>query len=209
MEGMDYPHDLQHVRWMIFLSQVDRAQLFSEDLFFHQNGEPTYEFIRQYFFQSRSVDCLNQQNFVDFKTYLVDDILVKVDRMSMATSLEARVPFLDHRVVEASFKIPGEMKLKGKDSKYILKQTMKDILPQNILHRDKQGFSIPIKNWIREELRPMMQDVLHTNKIKQQGIFNSNFINKLVDEHISGTENHSHRLWALMMFELWYDQFAN
>ena len=86
---------------------------------------------------------------------------------------------------------------------------MKDLLPDEILHRDKQGFSIPIKNWIREELRPMMQDVLHENKIKQQGFFDHKFINKLVNEHIAGKENHSHRLWALMMFELWFDQFAN
>jgi len=209
LEGMEYPNDLQHVRWMTFLSEVDRHQLFSEDLSTSMNGKSTYEFIRQYFQQSNSVDRLNQQNFVDFKTYLVDNILVKVDRMSMATSLEARVPFLDHRVVEASFRIPGENKINGKDSKYILKQTMKDLLPNEILNRDKQGFSIPIKNWIREDLRPMMQDVLHENKIKQQGIFDHKFINKLVDEHITVKENHSHRLWSLMMFELWFDQFAN
>ena len=140
MEGMEYPNDLQHVRWMIFLSEVDRHQLFSEEISFPMNGDATYEFIRQYFDQSQTVDYLNQQNFVDFKTYLVDDILVKVDRMSMATSLEARVPFLDHRVVEASFRIPGSLKLNGKDSKFILKRTMQDILPHEILHRDKQGF---------------------------------------------------------------------
>ncbi|HDL19208.1 MAG TPA: asparagine synthase (glutamine-hydrolyzing) [Bacteroidetes bacterium] len=208
MEGMDYPEDLQHVRWMIFLSEVDRRMLFNEEVSRSVNGKETYEFIRQYFRQSQPVDRLNRQNFVDYKTYLVDNILVKVDRMSMATSLEARVPFLDHRVVEASFRIPGNLKIQGKDTKYILKQTMKDILPDEIIHRDKQGFSIPIKNWLREELRPMMQDVLHPDKLKQQGIFDSVFVNRLVGEHVRGTENHSHRLWALMMFELWYDQFA-
>ena len=209
IEGIEYPEDLQHVRWMVFLSEMDRHQLFNADVSQSINGESTYEFIRSYFHQSSSSDRLNQQNFVDFKTYLVDNILVKVDRMSMATSLEARVPFLDHRVVESSFRIPGNLKLNGKNSKYILKRTMKDLLPKEILHRDKQGFSIPIKNWLRDELRQLMQDVLNPDKLKQQGIFDHTFVSKLVNEHLSGSENHSHRLWALMMFELWHDQFAN
>ncbi len=208
-EGIEYPEDLQHVRWMVFLSEIDRHQLFNEDLAASMNGESTYQFIRNYFNQSSPLDRLNKQNFVDFKTYLVDNILVKVDRMSMATSLEARVPFLDHRVVESSFKIPGNLKLNGRNSKFVLKRTMKNLLPEQILHRDKQGFSIPIKNWIRNELRPLMLDVLHPDKLKKQGIFDQTFVSKLVNEHLRGSENHSHRLWALMMFELWHDQFAN
>ena len=139
----------------------------------------------------------------------MDNILVKVDRMSMATSLEARVPFLDHRVAELSFRMPGDLKLKGRETKHILKKAMKDILPDEILYRDKQGFSIPIKNWLREELRPMLTDVLHPDKLKNQGIFNPTFVDQLVNEHLKGKENHSHRLWALMMFEMWYDKFAN
>lgn len=209
VEGCTYPQDLQHVRWMIFLSALDRHHLFIPDISHSVNGESSYEFIRQYFQQSSKMDKINQQNFVDFKTYLVDNILVKVDRMSMATSLEARVPFLDHRVAELSFRMPGELKLKGKETKHILKKAMKDILPDEILYRDKQGFSIPIKNWIREELRPMLTDVLHPDKLKNQGIFNPTFVDQLVNEHLKGKENHSHRLWALMMFEMWYDKFAN
>ena len=180
-----------------------------EDFFGNLNGTASYRFIRGYFEQAKSLDRINQQNFVDLKTYLVDDILVKVDRMSMATSLEARVPFLDHRVVELSFRIPGGEKIRGGDTKVILKRAMKDLLPEEILHRDKQGFSIPIKNWIRNELRSMMLDVLDEHKIRNQGLFDYRTVNRLVDEHLRGVENHSHRLWALMMFELWHDKFAN
>lgn len=208
VEGVTYPDDLQHVRWMIFLSAIDRHQLFVPDIGRMVNGESSYEFIRQYFGQSARMDRINQQNFVDFKTYLVDNILVKVDRMSMGTSLEARVPFLDHRVVELAFRMPGDIKLKGKDTKHILKRAMKEILPDEIINRDKQGFSIPIKNWLREELRPMMTDLLESSRLNQQGIFNAPFIDALVKEHLNGTENHSHRLWALMMFQMWYDKFA-
>ena len=209
VEGMEYPEDLQHVRWMIFLSEADRKNLLHPDFFGNLNGTASYRFIREYFEQAKSLDRINQQNFVDLKTYLVDDILVKVDRMSMATSLEARVPFLDHRVVELSFQIPGEEKIRGGDTKVILKRAMKDLLPEEILHRDKQGFSIPIKNWIRNELRSMMLDVLDEHKIRNQGLFDYRTVNRLVDEHLRGVENHSHRLWALMMFELWHDKFAN
>ncbi len=209
VEGATYPDDLQHVRWMIFLSALDRHQMFVPDVAHMVNGQSSYEFIRHYFRQSAGMDRLNQQNFVDFKTYLVDNILVKVDRMSMATSLEARVPFLDHRVAELSFRMPGELKLRGKETKYILKRAMRDILPEEILYRDKQGFSIPIKNWLRKELRPMLTDVLSPEHLKSQGIFSPTFVSQLVNEHLQGKENHSHRLWALMMFEMWFDKFAN
>jgi asparagine synthase (glutamine-hydrolysing) len=209
-EGMQYPEDLQHVRWMIFLSDPDRMRLFSDDLKAELNGTVPYQFIREYFNRAHArLDLLNQQNFVDLKTYLVDDILVKVDRMSMATSLEARVPFLDHRVVQKAFEIPGDWKIRGKDTKYILKKAMRDLLPREILYRDKQGFSIPIKNWIREELREMMLDVLNERKLAQQGYFNPAYVNRLIEEHLSGKENHSHRLWALMMFELWCEKFLS
>jgi asparagine synthase (glutamine-hydrolysing) len=105
--------------------------------------------------------------------------------------------------------MPGELKLRGKETKHILKRAMRDILPEEILYRDKQGFSIPIKNWLRKELRPMLTDVLSPEHLKSQGIFNSTFVSQLVNEHLQGKENHSHRLWALMMFEMWFDKFAN
>ncbi len=207
-EGAAYPDDLQHVRWMIFLSDVDRARLFLPDHVEKFRDGATFQFMRDYFSQARTADRLNQQSFVDVKTYLVDDILVKVDRMSMATSLEARVPFLDHRIVEFAFRVPGSLKIKNGETKYILKETMRDLLPEKILTRDKQGFSIPIKNWIRNELKDMMLDILSPEKIRREGFFQVDYINRLVDEHLRGKENHSHRLWALMMFEWWYDLYG-
>ena len=126
----------------------------------------------------------------------------------MTTSLEARVPYLDHRVVEFAFTLPPDLKLKGYDSKVILKKTFWNHLPKEVQNRDKQGFSIPIKNWIRHELRSMMLDLLSENRIRQQGFFNSNYISRLVDEHLKGKENHSHKLWALMVFEQWLDLYG-
>ncbi|MDZ7260648.1 MAG: asparagine synthase (glutamine-hydrolyzing) [candidate division KSB1 bacterium] len=207
VEGMALPEDLCHTRWMIFLSSRERDQLYAEDLKQALRKEDPYAFIRHFFATAGFDDPLNRQMYVDIKTYLVDDILVKVDRMSMATSLEARVPFLDYRFVEFAANIPSRLKLQGKQTKYILKRAMSQILPREILTRGKEGFSIPIKNWLKNELKPMMMDILSPSKIAEQGFFNLDYVEKLKDEHLRGVENHSHRLWALMMFGYWYEKY--
>ncbi len=138
-----------------------------------------------------------------FKTYLCDDILVKVDRMSMATSLEARVPFLDHRVVELSARIPGFMKMQKNKTKIILKEALHGLLPHDILYRGKEGFSIPIKTWLKKELKPLLTDTLSQDQLNRDKLFRPDVVNRLIDEHMKGRENHSHRLWALMVFHIW------
>lgn len=207
IEGAKLPEDLHHTRWMIFLQELEKEMLYADDMKSGITENDPYKFIRHYFANSayNKNDEVSRQLYVDIKTYLVDDILVKVDRMSMATSLEARVPFLDHRFVEFSATIPSSMKLKSNMTKYILKKSMEDILPHDILYRGKEGFSIPIKNWLKNELKPMLTDTLSTEKVKREGFFNPDYINRLIKEHLKGKENHSHRLWALMMFGMWYD----
>ena len=181
VEGMKLPEDLQHTRWMIFLQEMERELLYTSDMKSGRILEDSYQFIRNYFnkVQPQTDDKINQQMYVDVKTYLVDDILVKVDRMSMATSLEARVPFLDYRFAELAATIPGTSKLHGKKSNVILKQAMEDLLPKEILCRGKEGFSIPIKNWLKKDLKPMMMDILAPEKIKREGFFQVDFVEKL------------------------------
>ena len=123
--------------------------------------------------------------------------------MSMANSLEARTPFLDHRVVEFAAGLPSRLKLRGLGTKYLLKRSVATRLPQEILNRGKEGFSIPMKNWLREELRPMMEDVLSTRRIQQGGLFNPRYIQALKTQHLAGTANHAHLLWSLMVLEIW------
>ncbi|MDW7679070.1 MAG: asparagine synthase (glutamine-hydrolyzing) [bacterium] len=209
VEGMRLPEDLQHTRWMIFLQQLEREMLFTDEVKSGMVEKDPYKFIRDYFnvVKPQTNDRINQQMYVDVKTYLVDNILVKVDRMSMAMSLEARVPFLDHRVAELSTTIAGKEKLQGKNSKMILKNSMEHLLPKEILYRGKEGFSIPIKNWIKQDLKPMMMETLAADRIKREGFFNFEFVEKLKQEHLEGKENHSHRLWALMVFAKWYDHY--
>ena len=208
IEGTQLPKDLYHTRWMIFLKELERQQLFSDQSLQALAGTDSYEFVHRYSRLGDGLHDLTRMGAIDVKSYLVDDILVKVDRMSMATSLEARVPLLDHRIVEFAYSLPPELKMKGFQTKYLLTKTFWDDFPKEVQNRDKQGFSIPIKNWIRNELKPMMLDLLHPDRIKAQGFFNPVFINNLVDEHLKGQENHSHKLWALMVFEQWYDLYG-
>ncbi|MFQ5648755.1 MAG: asparagine synthase (glutamine-hydrolyzing) [bacterium] len=202
-EGMQLPADLQHTRWMIFMQSQEKARLYAPETLAALQGLDSYGFIRDCFDHAPTSDKLNQQLYVDIKTYLVDDILVKVDRMSMATSLETRVPFLDHRFVEFAATVPGHLKLKGTKTKYLLKKAMGTLLPEEIRKRGKEGFSIPIKNWLKTDLRALMLDVLAPEKIRREGFFSSKYVEKLISEHLNGHENHSHRLWALMVFGIW------
>jgi asparagine synthase (glutamine-hydrolysing) len=206
VEGAALPESWQHTRWMMFMNPDDKDQLYHPDIISSLNGYSSSELIEQYFRQAIQADNLAQQQYVDVKTYLVDDILVKVDRMSMATSLEARVPLLDYRIVELALNLPTHLKLNGQETKVILRRMMAKRLPEAVLNKPKEGFSIPMKHWLRGELRPLMGDLLAPDTIRHRGYFNPKTVARWQTEHISSQANHSHRLWALMVFELWHRQ---
>jgi asparagine synthase (glutamine-hydrolysing) len=209
-QGFEHPQDLRHFRWMMFLNQKEREELYSKD-FRHEMGgikpfHTTSPFEKLYP-QLDQFDDINGELYLDLKSYLVDDILVKVDRMSMATSLETRVPLIDHKVVEFAFRIPGHLKLKGMTTKWIFKKTMERLLPPQNIYRSKEGFSIPIKLWLRNELKELMLHYLCESRIRDAGIFNFDAIKHKIDSHMEGRENYSHQLWALLVFEIWREKF--
>ena len=142
----------------------------------------------------------------DIVTYLPGDLLVKVDLASMAHSLECRGPFLDHRVVELAAAMPLERKiqLRSGRSKVVLKQAFADLLPPPIKTRSKMGFGVPISRWFRDELKNELREVLLDPVCLDRGLFRPEAIEKLVAEHVDGKREHSHRLWALLMLELWF-----
>ncbi len=210
VEGAMLPPDLMHTRWMIFLQEQEKRRLYTGELLNAYEHGNSYAFIQEYFTRSwNGVTPLAQQEYVDIKTYLTDDILVKVDRMSMAPSLETRVPFLDHKVMEFAATIPTSLKLKGLTTKYILKKAVNELLPEKILVRGKEGFSIPIKNWIMHELRPLLLETLSEERVRKRGYFQPRYVRHLVQEHLDGKANHSHRLWALMVFEIWHQVYID
>jgi asparagine synthase (glutamine-hydrolysing) len=208
VEGMQFPKELCHARWMVFMNSFDKPALFTGDLAVQSAHHDAYSHLTHYLRGNGHSGRLADQLFTDLKTYLVDDILTKVDRMSMAVSLEARVPFLDHEVVEFAAGIPSHLKLRGFTRKFILRKAVGHLLPRQILTRRKEGFSIPMKNWLREELRPMMLDFLSAARLRRQGWFNADYVQQLMREHLQEGANHSHRLWPLIVFQMWCERYA-
>jgi asparagine synthase (glutamine-hydrolysing) len=132
---------------------------------------------------------------------------MKQDQMSMAASIESRVPFLDHELIQFTASLPDRMKLRGLTTKYVLRQAMKGILPDSILTRSKMGFPVPLEAWFRGPYRRVLDEYVLGERAAARGFFNRSFISSMVAEHEAGTANHSERLWALLNFELWQRAF--
>ena len=144
---------------------------------------------------------------VDQKTYLPDGMLTKVDRASMANSLEMRVPLLDHRVVEFTAGLPEHFKYRNGTGKYLLKKLLAKYLPVRLFERPKMGFGVPIDHWLRYELKDLLLDYLSAERLKKEGLFNSKFVEKKIKEHLCGQVNHQYRLWPLLMWEMWRERW--
>ncbi|MDQ1708367.1 MAG: hypothetical protein QOJ88_1578 [Pyrinomonadaceae bacterium] len=147
--------------------------------------------------------------YIDSKTYLPGDILTKVDRMSMAVSLEARVPLLDHKLIEFVTRIPAALKLAGLETKHLFKRAIADLVPAEVLHRPKQGFGVPIQHWINQQLRERIRDTLNDPRTLQRGYVTRQYVALLLDEHERGRRDHSMALWSLLMLELWHRQYVD
>jgi asparagine synthase (glutamine-hydrolysing) len=209
-EGFSHSPDLRHLRWMMFLSSQDKRALYSQSFQESLGGAAGIQNIEPFaevFASLERLDPITAEHYLDLKTYLVDDIMVKVDRMSMAVSLEAREPLLDHKLVEFAFALPGEMKLRGLQTKWIFKKTVERLLPRENIYRPKEGFSIPIKHWLRRELRDLLLDCLSEKRIAGEGYFQFDAIQKMIAAHLAGRENYSHQLWALLVFEIWKENY--
>ncbi len=180
-----------------FHSHLQDSSFESENLFREVAGIPSNE------------DPLVRLLYLDSKTYLPGDILTKVDRMTMANSLEARSPLLDQDVMDFAATVPSHLKLKGSETKYILKKTMEDIIPTDILYREKQGFGVPIEEWINNELSSRIRETLLSSNSISRGYFNKTYIETIYTEHGAGRRDNSHKLWALFMFELWNQRFVD
>ena len=145
----------------------------------------------------------------DFETYLPEDVLTKVDRMSMAHSIESRVPLLDNEVIDLAASLPASMKIRNGRRKHILKEAIKGLVPDNILHRKKQGFGVPLGVWFRGGLTDVFADVLGSSRARQRGYFRQPFVDRIIQDHLSGRRDHTLQLWQLLVFELWQRQYVD
>jgi asparagine synthase (glutamine-hydrolysing) len=178
-----------------------RRQLFSDAFRVRLGGYSAVEVFRRHAQRASTDDALALVQYLDLKTYLVGDINTKVDRASMAHSLEVREPLMDHPLVEWLASLPSSLKVRGQEGKYLLKKSMESYLPLDVLYRPKMGFSVPLAQWFRGPLKQRMNDAILGPRLASTGIFNPRYLRRLVDGHLAGTHDYSSPIWTLLMFE--------
>jgi asparagine synthase (glutamine-hydrolysing) len=183
----------------------NKAALLSADFQKSLNGYDSMTLFEDFYHRPKTADHLSRLQYVDINTYLVDDILVKVDRASMANSLEVRCPLLDHILMELIARMPSSLKLKGRVGKYIFKKSLEPILPRQILTRRKRGFSVPVAEWFRKDLKETAATLLLEND--PMGLLNSKAVTDLWNRHQSGVRDFSTPLWTILMFRLWQERY--
>jgi len=196
-----------YARTVSYFSPEEKAALYSDEMRTAVGSLDSYELLYDLYRRSDAPDLLGRTLYVDTLTYLPGDLLVKVDIATMANSLEGRSPFLDHDLVEFAASLPSDFKLRRGQGKYLLRKAAADLLPSPILTRPKMGFGVPISRWFRGELRPFLNDVLLSPAAAARPFFKRESVESLVRRHLSGAEDHSPRLWALLMLELWCRRF--
>ncbi len=205
-EGGALPEQLGHTRWRLFATADElRDQLVGEAA----QADDLYGHIERLRHACDAMDPVNQGLYIDTYSYLTDNCLPKTDRMSMAVSLETRVPFLDPHVMAGAFSMPGTLKLSGSETKPLLKELAVEHVPHDCVYRNKEGFSIPIKTWLANEFSSLLDRYLAPARLESQGIFNAAYTGQLVKEHLAGVANHSHRLWALIVVQAWSDRWLD
>jgi asparagine synthase (glutamine-hydrolysing) len=205
LSGRGVPLEVRHHRWMGSFFDEEKA------LLFHDSVKPvlgeTYEAAYRH---GRDCDArmpLNRILYNDMKMYMEGDILTKVDRASMAASLEVRVPFLNRRVVDFATKLPLSLKLRRFTGKYLLRRAMAGRLPPQILHRSKQGFAMPVAHWLTSELKELTLDMLSPSRLARQGLFNPTYVEGLMRDHLARTRDNRKLLWTLLVFQLWHARY--
>jgi asparagine synthase (glutamine-hydrolysing) len=178
-----------------------RSELFSNVFKAKLRGYNAIEVFRRHANGAGTDDPLALVQYLDLKTYLVGDINTKVDRASMAHSLEVREPLMDHSLVEWLASLPSSLKVRGGEGKHLLKTAMKPYLPSDLLHRPKQGFAVPLAQWFRGPLRQRVNEAILGQRLESTGLFNRRYLSHLVDRHSSGVRDYSAPLWTLLMFD--------
>jgi len=213
--GIDHMRDLigdadaQYVRHMTQGMANVHGSVFSEALCRRVETTDPSPLAVRYLERVRDMDVLTRRQYLDTKLYLCDDILCKVDRTSMLVSLEARVPILDHELVEFAAGIPAELRMKGATTKYILKKVAERLLPADLVHRPKKGFSVPVAQWLRGEWAPWCDELVLGGRALGRDNFRRDYLERVVREHASGRRDNASILWKLMMLELWYREFMD
>lgn len=214
LKSAHLPFRQRHTKWMTLLGFDDdeKVELYSDFLKSKTKDLDSFVVTSEYFNRGEvlGLDYLNTAMFVDLNTYLNNDVLQQVDRMTMANSLEARVPFLDHKLVEFAFTIPSNLKFKGLSLKHFVRKSMKGLLTDEIVNREKHGFGVPIREWFKSDfIRQNIDEFLNDSSIKRRGFFKVEYVKQLLDEHVRGRADNSHKIWLIMVLEIWCRRFLD
>jgi len=203
VQGAGLPPARRQATWLGAFLEEEMRGVLSDDVLASLSPSTPWEAIDASYDQATGASTLEHLLHLDLKTYLGDDILVKVDRASMACSLEVRTPFLDHRVVEMAARIPPSLKLRGTRGKYLLKKAIAPQLPRQITRRGKKGFGLPVAHWLRGPLRELLLDTLGSGGAASTGWFKQDVVDQIIDDHLSGRRDRRKLLWTLLMFRWW------
>ncbi|MGE0068414.1 MAG: asparagine synthase-related protein, partial [Solirubrobacterales bacterium] len=202
--GADLPPLERHHAWKEIFAPATRAALLGAR---NPAWDPV-DLYRARYAETAGAEQLARLQDVDLGIYMVDDLLVKTDRLSMANSLELRVPFLDQHVAEFAFSLPRSQRVRGFAKKRLLRRALAPLLPKEVVEGRKQGFSIPVAAWLRGPMQPFAREVLSSANLERQGCLDPATVQGLLDDHCSGREDLSRQLWGLMAFSLWFDRYA-
>lgn len=193
----------------VSLNGSEYNSLYTKDFSQSLMESAQYAPLHCYYAKTVGHDPLTRMLYSDFNTWLVDDLLIKADKMTMANSVELRVPFLDYRVVEHAATIPSSLKIRGGENKWILKQAVRDRLPKAILNRKKTGFPTPLASMFRQDLSGYLRDLLLSSRCTNRGYFSRAKIEGLIGEHVEKRKDHHKLLWQLVVLEEWHRKFAD
>jgi asparagine synthase (glutamine-hydrolysing) len=209
IQAASLPKVDRYMRWISVFDTQAKSEMYSDS--FRQQTALTNSaaLLEPWFAMAKGAGVVDAALLADTMTYLPNDLLVKVDIATMAVSLEARSPFLDHKVIEFAASLPEKLKLRGLTTKYLLKRVLRQLLPAENLGRRKMGFGVPIGHWFRGKLEPFMRETILSDKALKRGYFKPEVIKRLVELHVRGERDHSHQLWTLLMLELWFQRFID
>jgi asparagine synthase (glutamine-hydrolysing) len=204
---MDFPAVERHAAWLGSFTPAEQLALFTPEALARMETEPSYGAFHEMLTHAPSAAGLERMLYLDLKGYLGEGVLTKVDRASMACSLEVRVPLLDRRVVELASSLPMRQKLRGLTTKYVLKRALAGLLPRETLARPKKGFGVPLARWFRAELAPLLQDACAPEVIRRAGLFRPDAVERLLAEHAAGRRDHRKKLYTLLALQLWASRY--
>ena len=199
----------RYTRWMSVFNEETKQPLYSDFFREQTRSANATGILGEWFKRANGIGILDAMLLTDQMTYLPNDLLVKVDIATMAVSLEARSPFLDHQVIEFAASLPQDLKLRRLTTKYLLKKVLRKFLPAENLNRGKMGFGVPIGHWFRGQMQAFLREVLLSEKALRRGLFKPETVRQLVELHTSGARDYSQQLWTLLMLELWFNRFID